>query len=111
VFATQHNIRVVVKSTGHDYQGRSTAAGALAIWLHNMNDVEVVEAFVACPGDKPRPAVTVQPGAGYGDVYDLLTAGGKYAVVGGSARTVSSAGGHVLGGGHSFMSPTFGLGK
>ena len=31
-FATQFNIQVVVKSSGHDFQGRSTAANALLIW-------------------------------------------------------------------------------
>lgn len=42
-------------------------------------------------------------------MYAELAKGGKWAVVGGSARTVSASGGHVLGGGHSFMSPTYGL--
>ncbi len=110
-FATLHNIRIVVKSSGHDYQGRSTAAGALAIWLHGMNEITVNESFVACTGDTPRPVVTAQPGAGYGEVYELLSKAGKYSVVGGSARTVSAAGGHALAGGHSFMSPTYGLGE
>lgn len=33
----------------------------------------------------------------------------RYQVVGGSARTVSANGGYTLGGGHSFMSPAYGL--
>ena len=151
-FAAQYNIRVAVKATGHDYQGRSTAAGALLVWLHGMASITVDEAFVPCKGDTPRAAVTaevragegggqvssdegtgtepgeatpalgrtsavtlcagpspLQPGAGYGEVYAELARGGKWAVVGGSARTVSASGGHVLGGGHSFMSPAYGL--
>lgn len=59
-FATAHNIHVVVKATGHDYQGRSTAPGALLIWLHEMAAITVDEAFAPCPGDKPRAAVTAQ---------------------------------------------------
>ena len=37
-FANQKNLRLVVKNTGHDYLGRSTARGAFLIWTHNLKD-------------------------------------------------------------------------
>ena len=30
-FASTHNLRLVIKTTGHDYFGRSTAAGSLLL--------------------------------------------------------------------------------
>lgn len=36
LFAVENNLRVVVKSTGHDFLQRSTGFGSLSIWLHNF---------------------------------------------------------------------------
>ena len=106
-FATLHNIHVVVKSSGHDIQGRSTAADSLLIWTAHMRNITIHDSFIACAGDTPTAAVSVAPGNSYGELYALLDP--SRIIVGGSARTVSAAGGHVLGGGHSFISPHFGL--
>ena len=38
-FAAAHNLRVVIKGTGHDYKGRSTAPNSLLIWTHLMRDI------------------------------------------------------------------------
>jgi FAD/FMN-containing dehydrogenase len=107
LFASTHNIRVAVKASGHEIQGRSTAAGALLVWLRGLKGFAVQPAFAACPGDAPGPAVSAGPGDSYGDLYAALDP--LYTVVGGSARTVSAAGGHLLSGGHSFASPHYGL--
>jgi FAD/FMN-containing dehydrogenase len=107
-FARKHGLAVAVKSSGHDYQGRSTAGNALLVWTHTIRGFSVNKAFTtACAGDTPRPAVTTSPGNSYGELYDALSP--AYTLVGGSARTVSSAGGHVLAGGHSYASPAYGL--
>lgn len=39
VFARITNVRLVIKNTGHDYNGRSTGAGALSIWTHHLKDI------------------------------------------------------------------------
>jgi len=106
-FAARFNLRVAVKSSGHEIQGRSTAAGALLIWLAGLRGVALEPAFAACAGDAPVAAVSAGPGDSYGDLYARLDPAAI--VVGGSARTVSAAGGHPLGGGHSFVSPHYGL--
>jgi FAD/FMN-containing dehydrogenase len=107
-FATERDIRVVIKSSGHDYLGRSTAAGALLLWMHDFaGSIVVDEALVTCPGDAPEPAVHVPAGSNWGEVYTTLPA--QWGVVGGSSRSVSACGGYTLGGGHSFMSPSRGL--
>ena len=38
-FAKQHNLKLAVKNTGHDYLGRSTARGGFLIWTHYMKDI------------------------------------------------------------------------
>ena len=43
------------------------------------------------------------------DAYDFVQKHGR-TVVGGSAASVGAAGGWVMGGGHSALSPMFGLG-
>jgi hypothetical protein len=39
VFAASKNIRLVIRNTGHDYLGRSTGAGSLAVWTHRLKDI------------------------------------------------------------------------
>ena len=45
-FAKQHNLKLVVKNTGHDYLGRSTARGGFLIWTHNMKEILYNSTFV-----------------------------------------------------------------
>ena len=35
-FVNRTRVRLVIKATGHDYNGRSTAEGALLLWMHEM---------------------------------------------------------------------------
>jgi len=46
-FADTHNLKFVVKNTGHDYLGRSTGRGAFMIWTHHLQDKTYLENFVA----------------------------------------------------------------
>lgn len=39
-FAAENNIALVVKSTGHDWNGRSMFHGSLLVWTHNMTSIE-----------------------------------------------------------------------
>ena len=109
-FAVEHNIAVAVKASGHEYQGRSAAAGSLLLWMRSHRGIEVNTSFTTgCPKEPGHvAAVTTRPGDGWGDVYAVVDAAG-YEVVGGSSRTVSSAGGYTMGGGHGFLSPRYGL--
>ncbi|EAT87900.2 hypothetical protein SNOG_04140 [Parastagonospora nodorum SN15] len=44
-FARNANLRLAIKNTGHDYIGKSSGAGALNIWMHNLKDIQFVEKF------------------------------------------------------------------
>ncbi|WQF86601.1 Putative berberine/berberine, FAD-binding domain, PCMH-type, FAD-binding, type PCMH, subdomain 2 [Colletotrichum destructivum] len=104
-FAREHNIRFVVRNTGHDYLGRSTGAGALSVWTHHMNSAEVVDWDSAAYQGK---AMKVGAGAQGFHVMEAAHAAGL-AVVGGECPTVGIAGGYTQGGGHSALSTSFGL--
>ncbi|OJI82813.1 hypothetical protein ASPTUDRAFT_191301 [Aspergillus tubingensis CBS 134.48] len=105
-FAKENNIRLVIRNTGHDYLGRSTGAGALAIWTHYLNDVEITEW-----SDSTYEGSAVKLGSGVTG-YNVLDAthGKGLVVVGGECPTVGLAGGYTMGGGHSALSTAFGLG-
>ena len=108
--ARENNIRIVVKASGHDFQGRSIAPGALSIWMHHMNDVEyhkgqfkLTNSDTIIEGD----AITCGGGADMLSLYETTDKHGTV-VVGGGAKSVS-VGGYLSGGGHGLLSPEFGL--
>ena len=109
-FARTNNLRLVVKGGGHSYQGTSNAANSLLIWTRHMNAVTLHDAFVGagCEGRaEPQPAVSIEPGAIWGHVYDeVTTKGGRY-VQGGGCLTVGVVG-LVLGGGFGSFSKAHG---
>ncbi|KAJ6557664.1 hypothetical protein B0H19DRAFT_1148313 [Mycena capillaripes] len=106
-FAAAHNLRLVVKSSGHDYLGRSTAPNSLLIRTAAFTKTTFTDAFYV--GEQNMgSAVTVGSGVHLQDFYSGTKANGKIAV-GGSAATVSVAGGYMQGAGHSALSPLFGL--
>src|SRR6516165_11297344 len=109
-FAHQNNLRLVVKGGGHSYLGTSNAADSLLIWTRAMNSIVLHDAFVGqgCAGAaSPQPAVTVEAGAMWVDVYDAVTAkAGRY-VQGGGCVTVGVAG-LIQSGGFGSFSKNFG---
>ncbi|KAJ3171333.1 hypothetical protein HDU87_008359 [Geranomyces variabilis] len=110
-FARDNNLRLVVRNTGHDQVGRSTAAGSLMLWVHRIRQMQFIDSFAPtnCGGDSVGTAVTLGAGEQWGNVYKVADARGL-AVVGGASRTVGSAGGYLQGGGHGPLSHKFGLG-
>jgi hypothetical protein len=97
-------VKLVIKNTGHDYLGRSTAAGALSIWTHFMKDISFDSKFTpsGCHKSAPEHAVTIGAGVQLHELYKAVAAKGRI-VVAGSANTVGAAGGYVQGGGHSAL--------
>ncbi|KAK5995366.1 FAD-linked oxidoreductase ZEB1 [Cladobotryum mycophilum] len=104
-FAEEHNIRFVIRNTGHDYNGRSTGAGALAVWTHYLKETKVVDWE-----DKHYKGKALEIGAGV-EGYEALAAAhtAGLVVVTGECPSVGLAGGYIQGGGHSALSTKFGL--
>ncbi|KAH8198735.1 hypothetical protein TruAng_007099 [Truncatella angustata] len=105
----KYNVRLVVKSSGHDFQGRSTAPGALTIWIHHMQRLQTLSAFQpqGCDFTIEGDAVTVAGGTQMVKIYEELDKINQTAV-GGGGKTVS-VGGYITGGGHSILAPRYGL--
>jgi FAD/FMN-containing dehydrogenase len=109
-FARDRGLRLAVKGTGHDYLGRSRAAGSLMIWTHRMRDVTVHDSFVPAgspAGEAGVPAITVGAGTRWLEAYQALLPYGRY-VQGGGCVTVGAAGGFVQGGGFGSLSRRYG---
>ncbi|KAF4592335.1 putative isoamyl alcohol oxidase [Ophiocordyceps camponoti-floridani] len=104
-FAKRHNVRLVIKNTGHDYLGRSTGAGALSIWTQGMKEIRVRDW-----ADKGYVGKALRVGAGVLGSEALAAArDAGLVVVTGSCPSVGLAGGYTQGGGHSSLSNAFGL--
>ncbi|KAF9011630.1 FAD-binding domain-containing protein [Hymenopellis radicata] len=111
-FSTEHHVPLVVKNTGHDYKGRSSAPATLGLWTHNLKQISYSAEFIpeGC-SDTPAstPAVTIGAGVQWYEAYAFAEAN-NITLVGGTDRSVGASGGWLMGGGHSLLSNTMGLG-
>ncbi|KAF3003537.1 hypothetical protein E8E13_005720 [Curvularia kusanoi] len=107
-FARSLNLRLVIRNTGHDYNGRSVGKGALSIWTHGLKDVEYIDNYKSSAYSGP----VFKVGAGV-QGFELLQAAEKYGVsaVAGICPTVGVFGGYSTGGGHSPLMQLFGAGS
>jgi FAD/FMN-containing dehydrogenase len=109
-FARDRGLRLAVKGTGHDYLGRSRAAGSLMIWTHRMREVTVHDAFVPAgspAGEAGVPAISIGAGTRWLEAYQALLPHGRY-VQGGGCVSVGAAGGFIQGGGFGSLSRRYG---
>lgn len=115
-FARSHNIRIVIKETGHDILGRSEGGASLLIWTRYLrNGVEFIENYQSLCNESCNArswsgaAIHIDGGYTWADVYPVAKQNGRV-VVGGGTPSVSSTGGWMQGGGHGPASRQFGLG-
>jgi FAD/FMN-containing dehydrogenase len=109
-FARDKGMGLVIKGTGHDYLGRSSAPGSLLIWTHRMRGITVHDAFTpagAGDGGPGVPAITVGAGTRWLEAYQALGRHGRY-VQGGGCTSVGAAGGFPQGGGFGPLSRRYG---
>jgi FAD/FMN-containing dehydrogenase len=74
-FARSLNLRLVVKNTGHDYNGRSTGKNALSLWTHNLKTIQYVPDYRSSLYRGP----VFKVGAGV-QGFELYAAAEKYGV-------------------------------
>ncbi|KAJ8482846.1 hypothetical protein ONZ45_g14800 [Pleurotus djamor] len=110
-FSEKTGVPIVVKNTGHDYKGRSSAPSSLALWTHNLKNMSYHPSFVpsGCARTKSSPGMTVGAGTQWGEAYAFAEAH-NITVVGGSDKNVGVVGGWLQGGGHGALSNVMGLG-
>ncbi|VZH90601.1 unnamed protein product [Fusarium fujikuroi] len=112
-FAGRHNIRLVIKNTGHAGNGRNLGNSSLSIWTHNLKSIELRQDFnLTCPNAQdapsPRMAATVGAGVQDGEMFEFLAAQNALAV-GGTSNDVGVVG-WATGGGHGFATGKYGQG-
>ncbi|KAJ7728408.1 FAD-binding domain-containing protein [Mycena maculata] len=110
-FSKENGVPLVVKNTGHDYIGRSSAPGSLALWTHKLQSLSYDASFVpdGCPASYAKPGVTIGAGAIVNDVVAFAEAN-NITLVAGAETSVGPSGGWVMGGGHGALANTLGLG-
>ncbi|KAI1080908.1 hypothetical protein F5B20DRAFT_588868 [Whalleya microplaca] len=106
-FAAAKNIRLVIRNTGHDYFGKSTGAGGLALWTHFLKDTEIIDSYESTA--YTGKALKLGAGIEALDAYQAADEAGV-AIVAGACATVAVAGGYSQGGGHGPLNSAFGLG-
>ncbi|EFQ99475.1 6-hydroxy-D-nicotine oxidase [Nannizzia gypsea CBS 118893] len=104
-FAKDRNLRLVVRNTGHDFFGKSTGAGALAIWTQGIKDVTPMNYQ---SGAYTGPAMKIGAGVLGQEVYEVASQN-NVVVVGGACPSVGIAGGYTQGGGHSLLTTKYGM--
>ncbi|KAI0844755.1 FAD-binding domain-containing protein [Daldinia vernicosa] len=104
-FSSSHNIRLVIRNTGHDYNGKSTGAGGLALWTHNLKSKELKQYNST---DYSGAALKFGAGVLGSEVFEFADFHGLV-VVGGNQPTLGFAGGYIQGGGHGPLASKYGL--
>lgn len=113
-FSNATGVPLVIKNTGHDYLGRSSGKGSLALWTRNLKKLQYNATFVpaGCPANASSSVNnTVTTGAGtiFDEVYRFSDRHGM-TFIGGYSSSVGASGGWLQAGGHSVLSPVYGLG-
>jgi hypothetical protein len=104
-FVKKNNIRLVIRNTGHDYIGKSTGAGAVAIWTNHLKSIELKDYTSTNYTGK---AAKLGAGVSVEEAYQFADRNGLIAV-GGNCPTVGISGGYTQGGGHGPLISKFGM--
>lgn len=104
-FSKKHNIRFVIRNTGHDFWGRSIGYGGLAVRVSNLKSQKVLDWR-----DRHYDGPAFKMGAGMMgfEAQEVLEKHGLV-MVAGYCPSVGPAGGFVQGAGHSPLSTIYGL--
>ncbi|KAI9751186.1 MAG: hypothetical protein M4579_006165 [Chaenotheca gracillima] len=110
-FSKRTGIKLSIKNSGHDYLSRSILKGSLALWVRKLDTLSYNPKFVptGCRSSDRSRAITVGAGVNFDEVYTYAHSR-RVTYVGGSSPTVGVSGGWVMNGGHSLLSPVYGLG-
>lgn len=99
-FARNNNIRLVIKNTGHDFNGKNIGGGALSIWTHNLKGITYHTNYTSPTGSYTGRAVSYAAGTQASEGSTLMQREKVSMIVAGGPN-VGIAGGYLQGGGHS----------
>ncbi|KAI0777346.1 FAD-binding domain-containing protein [Trametes elegans] len=109
-FSKLTGVRLSVKNKGHDYKGRSSGKDTLALWTTGFKHLSHSSQFTpeGCHHGPTYDAITAGSSVFTQDVYEFADKVNR-TVIAGYHQTVGFSGGYFLGGGHSILSPAYGL--
>ncbi|KAL7905495.1 hypothetical protein GGI35DRAFT_460822 [Trichoderma velutinum] len=102
---------MVVKNTGHDFLGRSSAANTLVLNTNNLKHMSFEPSFTVqnCPAaGKKKNIAIIGAGVNAGEAMNFFDQHNMMVTIGG-CESVGIAGGFGQGGGHGFLTPSYGL--
>ncbi|RYP39365.1 hypothetical protein DL768_010721 [Monosporascus sp. mg162] len=105
-FAQEKNIRLSIRNTGHDYNGKSSGLGSLSLWTHHLNTKQIIPRYHSA--GYSGPAIKLGAGVVAGEALEFASQNG-YQVVTGECGTVGISGGYTQGGGHGPLNGAYGL--
>ncbi|KKK22263.1 hypothetical protein P175DRAFT_0500164 [Aspergillus ochraceoroseus IBT 24754] len=110
-FSNCSGVPLSIKNSGHDYLGRSSGKGTLNLWMRNLQSMSYSATFApaGCCTNKSYNAITVGAGVNFAEAYAFADSY-NVTILGGYSPTVGLSGGWVQMGGHSILSPVYGLG-
>jgi FAD/FMN-containing dehydrogenase len=112
-FAKQHKIKLSIKNSGHDYLGRSSLKGSLALWIRNLGTLTRNRSFIpeGCSSHDISSIDAITTGAGVNteEVYFFADVQ-NVTFIGPYGTSIGVSGGWVQAGGHTVLSPVYGLG-
>lgn len=111
-FSKKSGKQLVIKNSGHDYLTRSSGRDSLSLWMRNLRSMHYNPAFVphGCNNAARKyNAITVGAGVNFDEAYTFAEQH-NVTILGGYSSTVGVSGGWVQNGGHSILSPVYGLG-
>ncbi|KAL8749923.1 MAG: hypothetical protein Q9184_006615, partial [Pyrenodesmia sp. 2 TL-2023] len=113
-FARRTGVALSLKASGHDYLGRSSIKGSLALWTRTLRGMTYHASYPTGNGGNGTSssvvqAVTLGAGVNVREAYTFADQS-NVTLIGGSSSTVTVSGGWTLFGGHSVLFPRYGMG-
>ncbi|KAI6083125.1 FAD-binding domain-containing protein [Hypoxylon rubiginosum] len=111
-FSRQHGVPLIIKNSGHDFMTRNSQKGSLSLWVHRLDGLAYHDDFVpegCAQTSSVGRAIAAGTGASTASIMEFASQHGS-TFIGGYSPTVAASGGWILGGGHSVLSPVYGLG-
>ncbi|KAH3971739.1 hypothetical protein HBH70_139220 [Parastagonospora nodorum] len=107
-FARNHNIRLVIKNSGHDFNGKSIGGNSLSIWTQSLKGMTYEAEYTSPMGEYTGRAIKYSAGTQAYEGSALMSQKNMSMIVAGGS-TVGIAGGFLQGGGHSSFTSYYGL--
>ncbi|GKT42698.1 FAD-linked oxidoreductase apf9 [Colletotrichum spaethianum] len=106
-WAASRNVRVIVKGTGHDLNGRSSGACSLSIWTHQFRQIKLNAEWLPPLRNNTENVAILRSGINWGNALEAAAKVGR-TLVSGQVSTVCLRG-FIGGGGHGPHSSHYGL--